>query len=152
MHYPNISGSGQLSLQTRYKVQAVLEILFVVLLQVSRHYLNLLEVPIKCKLHNWEQEQGGRQSQLDQASAPVGQTRHLACLRTSLNPMLPWVGDTAQNHTFGIFTMSVTKYVDPMWCHFDTVSQSVSQSISCKQTWSPGIPESKKIQIICEAL
>ena len=40
--------------------------LFVGLLQVSRHYLNLVEVPIKCKL--LEAGTGGSHSQLDSGS------------------------------------------------------------------------------------
>ena len=55
-----------LALRTRYKVQAILEMLFVGLLQVSRHYLNLVEVPIKCKL--LEAGTGGSHSQLDSGS------------------------------------------------------------------------------------
>ena len=50
--------------------------LFVGRLQVSRRYLNLLEVPIKCKL--LEAGTGGTlRSQLDSA---VSQPRHLACI------------------------------------------------------------------------
>ena len=102
--------------------------LFVGRLQVSRRYLNLLEVPIKCKL--LEAGTGGTlRSQLD---SPVSQPRHPACLVPCLYLGPHW------NHTFWPFSIL---------CHLSPIF-----SFSCKQTWSQVIPEMRKVTICVKHL